>query len=963
MQGVTDNFKAAVNAPTRNIDVVVKFAGKDEDSFTNARVYSSKDLLLSLKIIDGQTTGGFGLGGTICPSLTAELHKTAVVTIGDKARAELIVYNGGGNLTIASEFTVDNIKRKADGSLSVTALGNMIKLAKNYVSELTYPATQLQVLEEIAAQSGYELHPTISNELINNPEIQSAPIKGTAADGTTLYYTRREMLGYAAAINGGAAHISQYGYIGLARHNDTGETFTHEQVFQETITEPYTIASVRWNSTGISYSLGDDYDENTVEFYNPLMYNARELIAHNLETDLIGLGYDGAIIKKQGCGYFEVGDIVHYVDISGTTHDLLILGIVYEFANSYFTETLYSLANTATQREYAGNENITTERKPDEGGTGGIAYITQKVQNIEDSSINSLQTTVLNLDFEVKGKESDVIFVANQCVSITKEGLVEYSYLVDGIDNGFAPLATIKGGRHIIPHIIPMELLIGKHNLTIQQKSSEAIGTTLQGELQGAISGQIGEINITIQPRLYTLIRVGDLDFRDDETGELFDRELHLYAVAADKESSIEGNIDWGDGTIEPYTNVDMYHTYSAELAESRNFAPYDVKIYNPYTAVKMFAGASGAYPYEIHCVKLADSVTRLENNAFKGVGIGSIEFSPFLEHIGNTAFSEGGVGSSITIPSTVKYIGPSAFYKCNVETVKAICPGITTLGASAFASSMLKNIEMEVNVPLSSGLFNGCSHLENVTIRGNVTALGGRCFYNAITLKLGGIRIELPEEKITSVGEYCFYGCNALTSHIPINANTTIVGDYAYANSGVTSADVTIHDNLDIGLGVFNNCSDLSSASINVMTTGEMLNVPANMFTGCTALSSLSISELPISGEPSGGVNIGNAICSGCTALKSVNISTSGECKIGTGAFSRCANLTSVTGSNIVFVGSDAFNGCSQLESFNFSSCKTIGERAFTSVTWSSVTLPSDCTYHGNSFPTACTVIGGILK
>jgi hypothetical protein len=360
MLAVTDNFKAAVNAATRNLDVVVKLIGKNETDYTNARIYSSKDMLLSLKIVDGQTTGGFSLGGTICPSLTAELHKTAVVTIGDKVKAELVVYNGGGNLTMASEFTVDNIKRKADGSLSVTALGNMIKLVKNYVSELTYPTTQLAGLEEIAEQTGFELHPLITSEMINNPVIQTAPVKGKAEDGTTLYYTRRETLGFAAAINGGAAYIDQYGRIGIARHNDTGETFTHERVLRETLTEPFTVEAVKWSSTGLSYSLGDDYNENTVEFYNPLVYNARELIAHNLETDLIGFGYDGAIIKKQGCGYFEVGDIVHYVDINNTTHDLLILGVVYEFSDGYFSETLYSLTSTPQQREYTGSSSVTT---------------------------------------------------------------------------------------------------------------------------------------------------------------------------------------------------------------------------------------------------------------------------------------------------------------------------------------------------------------------------------------------------------------------------------------------------------------------------------------------------------------------------------------------------------------------------------------------------------------------------
>ena len=360
MQNVSAEFKAAVNAPTRNIKLYVMIIGKNETGYPNARVYTSDDILMSLKIVDGQTNGGFSLGGTICPSLTVELYKTAIVNVGDKIMAKLLL-PGNGDLTLASEFTVDTISRKPNGVWSIAALGNMIKLSKNYVSTLTYPATQLQVLEEIAAQTGYDLSNAVSSELINNPHIFTKPIKGEAEDGTTLYYTRREMLGYAAAINGGAAYIDQYGKINIARHNDTGETFTHEQVFSENITEPFTINSVRWNSTGLTYSLGDDYDEDTIEFYNPLNYTVRELIAHNLETDLIGFGYDGAIIKKQGCGYFEVGDIVHYADYNGTIRNLLVLGIVYEFTDGYFTETLYSLANSNTQRQYAGTEIVSNQ--------------------------------------------------------------------------------------------------------------------------------------------------------------------------------------------------------------------------------------------------------------------------------------------------------------------------------------------------------------------------------------------------------------------------------------------------------------------------------------------------------------------------------------------------------------------------------------------------------------------------
>lgn len=394
MLAVSDQFKAAVNAVTRNLDVIIRVKAASDADYANARIYSSQNLLLSLKIVDGQTTGGFSLGGTICPSLTAELHQTANVVVGDKIKAELVVYNGGGNLTMASEFTVDNIKRKSDGSLSVTALGDMITLAKNYISELSYPATQLDVLQEISEQTGFPLHPLITHTLINNPGIAKAPIKGKTESGETLYYTRREMLGFAAAINGGAAYIDQYGRIDIARHNDTGETFTHEQVFNESITEPFTVEAVKWSSSGFSYSLGDDYNENTIEFYNPLDYSDKDAIADTLEDDLIGFSYDGVTVKKQGCGYYQVGDIVHYTDISGNSHKLLVLGIVYEFNDGYFTETLHSLTSTETQRQFSGEGKLSNEASKVTGTTS--SNLLASYEYVSDNAIkyNGMTYTV-----------------------------------------------------------------------------------------------------------------------------------------------------------------------------------------------------------------------------------------------------------------------------------------------------------------------------------------------------------------------------------------------------------------------------------------------------------------------------------------------------------------------------------------------------------------------------------------
>lgn len=363
MQAVTDQFKAAVNAATRHLDVMLTVLNRSGTE----RVYTSNDALLSLKIVDGKTTGGFGLGGTICPSLTAELHKSAVISVNDKITVQIIVKDGG-NLTLASEFSVDDIKRRPDGTMQVTALGLMIKLGKNHVSSITYPASQYQLLSEIAARAGRQLHPTLESRLINNPTIESAPIKGTAEDGTTLYYTRRELLGYVAAINGGSAIIDQYGYLDIVRYTDTGEVISADRAFREDITDSYEITDIAWNTTGLSYALDDDFENGMVEFYNPLDYadSERDTIISNLDSELVGFGYEGAVIQKQGCGYYQVGDIVTYKDIGGTNHTLLIMGVVYSFSDGYFTETLYSLASSENRRQYAGQEKLPAKNETSE---------------------------------------------------------------------------------------------------------------------------------------------------------------------------------------------------------------------------------------------------------------------------------------------------------------------------------------------------------------------------------------------------------------------------------------------------------------------------------------------------------------------------------------------------------------------------------------------------------------------
>lgn len=360
MYTVSAEYKELANASARNVKVKVNVKEKilTDGTYTwqLRNTYFSTDKVIGLKIIEGQTTGAFRLGDTICPVLELKLSSDSVVLNNDLIEVLVSFDNGAEWQLLTSDFFVDSIDRQRQ-IVSVRALGTMIIVAKSYNSKLTFPTTTENVLSEMldinAIGAGYTL--------LSNATISEKPVKGEAEDGSTLYYTRREMYGFLAAANGGSAYINNRNQLCFSTPRETGETFTHEQVLSETIGSERVVSSIQWNTSGLSYSLGDDYNEDTIEFFNPLVFSGNEQILHGLEETLIGLDFDGAIVKKNGCGYFELGDIVTYTDINDNAHRLLIMGIVYDFSDGYFSETLYSLTNSKNQRQYAGQEVVSNQ--------------------------------------------------------------------------------------------------------------------------------------------------------------------------------------------------------------------------------------------------------------------------------------------------------------------------------------------------------------------------------------------------------------------------------------------------------------------------------------------------------------------------------------------------------------------------------------------------------------------------
>ena len=173
----------------------------------------------------------------------------------------------------------------------------------------------------------------------------------------------------------------------------------------------------------------------------------------------------------------------------------------------------------------------------------------------------------------------------------------------------------------------------------------------------------------------------------------------------------------------------------------------------------------------------------------------------------------------NVVIPSSVTYgntyavtsIGNEAFRNCSVLTSISIPNSVTSIGKSAFEN---------------------CSDLTSITIPNSVTSIGDSAFYDCSGLT----SITIPNS-VTSIGDFVFSGCSGLTS-ITIPNSITSIGDYAFENcSGLTS--ITIPNSVtSIGDFVFSWCSGLTSITI----PNSVTSIGLRTFEYCGGLTSITI-------------------------------------------------------------------------------------------------------------------------
>ena len=134
-----------------------------------------------------------------------------------------------------------------------------------------------------------------------------------------------------------------------------------------------------------------------MEFENPLTFYPKEPVQHAIEERVTGLNYHEATIRRQGCGWFELGDIVTAYRADGTSAPVLITGLNYSIAGGGFAEKIYSSARSSSQDNYTTGDIVGQSVPQSVGGavqsSSGTGGILTEYKYLTDASVKFNGTT------------------------------------------------------------------------------------------------------------------------------------------------------------------------------------------------------------------------------------------------------------------------------------------------------------------------------------------------------------------------------------------------------------------------------------------------------------------------------------------------------------------------------------------------------------------------------------------
>lgn len=324
------------------------------------------------------------------------------------------------------------------------------------------------------------------------------------------------------------------------------------------------------------------------------------------------------------------------------------------------------------------------------------------------------------------------------------------------------------------------------------------------------------------------------------------------------------------------------------------------------------------------NCSALKDIIVSEDNENYKAQD--GVLFNKDMTEL--VAYSIGMGAKEYTIPEGVTQIDDYAFYGSKILEKTAIPSSVETIGSCAFGRcGMMKEFELSADNP-------------------NYTISDGVLYNKAVTDLIayparGGVVEYTVPESVTQIEEYAFYGCESLKK-VTLPNNITELKGYIFCGCA-SLENAEIPENVEeIGDGVFENCGSLKSMTI----PDSVIIIGKSLFSGCGALEEVKLpamiekigwysfwdcSSLKSIEIPEEVTEIEEHAFSGCSTLKSIII-PEGVTKIDDALFENCSSLENVTiSADTESIGNYAFSGCVALKEMTIpESVSEIGDCAF---------------------------------
>ena len=177
---------------------------------------------------------------------------------------------------------------------------------------------------------------------------------------------------------------------------------------------------------------------------------------------------------------------------------------------------------------------------------------------------------------------------------------------------------------------------------------------------------------------------------------------------------------------------------------------------------------------------------------------------------IANGVFHSSNKLRSIVLPSSVLYIGASAFKDCDIAEIE-IPNNVISIGKEAFYS---------------------CGNLTTLTIPNSVTDIGESafsCCYVLASITIGS--------GVTNIGRHAFHYCPELEEvTFSENSNLVSIGEFAFEDCYKLSSLTIPYGVVSIERSAFQSCNNLTSVDLPISLT----NIASGAFNECASLTNV---------------------------------------------------------------------------------------------------------------------------